>query len=88
MKSMSEIEWIPVVIRPTTDEEKEEFGSGCDWYMDFKRPDEDEQMILVTLTNGNVTIDYYDADWGGLENFDWEDVKAWAEMPKGYGCEN
>jgi hypothetical protein len=43
------------------------------------------QEVLVTLDSGAVTTDYYDEDWLELERYDWADVRAWAEMPKGYG---
>lgn len=85
MKSMSEIEWIPVVIRPATDEEKEMYGVGCKTFLDFRLPEYDMQEVLVTLDSGTVTTDYYDEDWKELERYDWGDVRAWAEMPKGYG---
>lgn len=88
MKSMSEIEWIPVVIRPATDEEKEMYGVGCKTFLDFRLPEYDMQEVLVTLDSGVVTTDYYDEDWKELERYDWADVRAWAEMPKGYECEN
>ena len=85
---MSEIEWIPVVIRPATDEEKEMYGSGCKTFLDFRLPEYDMQEVLVTLDSGAVTTDIYDDDWKMLECYNWADVRAWAEMPKGYGCEN
>lgn len=88
MKSMSEIEWIPVVIRPATDEEKEMYGDRCKTILDFRLPEYDMQEVLVTLDSGAVTTDYYDEDWQELECYDWADVRAWAKMPKGYGCEN
>ena len=85
MKRMSEIEWIPVVIRPATDEEKEMYGATCARILDFRLPEYDEQEVLVTLKNGVVTTDYYYAEWIGLGCYDWDVVRAWAELPKGYG---
>lgn len=85
---MSEIEWIPVVIRPATDEEKDVYGASCETILDFTLPEYDLQEVLITLKNGTVTIDYYDEDWLELECHAWDDVRAWAEMPKGYGCED
>ena len=86
MKTINEIEWIPVVIRPATDEEKEMYGDKCKTILDFRFPEYDKQEVLVTLKNGVVTTDYYDEDWQELELHDWTNVRAWAEMPKGY-CE-
>jgi len=88
MKSVSEVEWIPVVIRLATDEEKEMYGIRCKSFLDFRLPERDMQEVLVTLDSGAVTTDIYDNDWQILECYDWADVRAWAEMPKGYGYEN
>ncbi len=85
---MSEIKWIPVVIRPITDEEKEIYGDKYKTILDFKLPEYDLQEVLITLDSGAVTTDYYDEDWQELERYDWADVRAWAEMPKGYGYED
>lgn len=85
MKTINEIEWIPVVIRPATDEEKEMYGDKCETILDFVLPEYDIQEVLVTLDSGAVTTDYYDEDWKELERYEWADVRAWAEMPKGYG---
>lgn len=82
---MDEIKWIPVVIRPITDEEKEIYGDKYKMILDFRFPEYDLQEVLVTLDSGVVTTDYYDEDWQELECYDWTDVRAWAEMPKGYG---
>jgi len=85
---MNEIKWIPVVIRPVTDEEKEMYSVGCVRILDFRLPERDEQEVLVTLKNGVVTADYYEEVCYSLGCYDWDIVKAWAEMPKGYGCED
>lgn len=82
---MDEIKWIPVVIRPITDEEKEVYGDKYKTILDFKLPEYNEQEVLVTLRNGVVTTDYYYEEWFGLGCYDWGIVRAWAEMPKGYG---
>ena len=82
---MSEIEWIPVIIRPATDEEKEVYGASCETVLDFRLPEYDLQEVLITLKDGTVTTDYYDEDWLELECHTWDDLRAWAEMPKGYG---
>lgn len=82
---MDEIKWIPVVIRPATDEEKEIYGDKYKNILDFKLPEYDLQQVLITLDSGVVTTDYYDEDWLELERYDWADVRAWAEIPKGYG---
>lgn len=83
--NIDEIKWIPVIIRPATDEEKEMYGAKCKTILDFRLPEYDMQEVLVTLDSGAVTTDIYDENWLQLECYDWADVKAWAEMPKGYG---
>jgi hypothetical protein len=61
------------------------YGDRYKTILDFKLPEHDLQQVLITLDSGAVTTDYYDEDWLELERYDWADVRAWAEMPKGYG---
>ena len=47
---------------------------------------EDGQTVLVSTIYEGVTVDmfYEDQDGGFFEDWDWSQVKAWAEMPEPY----
>ena len=78
-------QWIPVKVRPTTEED------GIDmqeypWYLDFPLPDDDERILVsrngYVDTDENQTFDgisYYLDGWG-----DWADVEAWMPLPEPY----
>lgn len=81
------IKWHEVVKRPLTDKEKEEYSGiyVCipEYMLDCPLPDDGQEILIVTKC-GDVDIDIccYD-DIYTLENRgDWDDVIAWAEMPK------
>lgn len=88
-------EWIPIKMRPGTDEEYEEFSQ----YGDCPREDfrvfecqlpEDDQEVLVTTRWGDVCIDTWhrDVDCCYFENnSDDDDVIAWMPKPEGYKSE-
>ena len=38
--------------------------------------------VLVALKNGEVSVDLYDADSGVFDNYDFENIVAWAYFPK------
>lgn len=85
-------DWIPIKMRPGTDEEYEEFSQ----YGDCPREDfrvfecqlpEDDQEVLVTTRWGDVCIDIWhrDVDCCYFENnSDDGDVIAWMPKPEGY----
>lgn len=85
-------EWIPIKMRPGTDEEYEKFSQ----YGDCPREDfrvfecplpDDEQKVLVTTQWGNVCTDvwYRDVDCCYFEdNSDDDDVIAWMPLPEAY----
>lgn len=85
-------EWIPIKMRPGTDEEYEEFSQ----YGECPREDfrvfecqlpEDDQEVLVTTRWGDVCIDIWhrDVDCCYFENnSDDGDVIAWMPKPEGY----
>ena len=87
--AQTEQRWIPFILRPATDEEKEE-NSGLDYYLDGKLP-EDGQKILITVRvpgHKEVQVDefYSDADGSyldGLYEIGTEAV-AWMPMPEPY----
>lgn len=81
-----ESKWIPVVMRESTSEEREELK--VEMMCDFPLPG-DEQEILIS-SNGRVFIDTccwdgYDTWLGGSGA--WTDVDAWRPLPKAYGGE-
>ena len=47
---------------------------------------EDGQAVLVSTIFEGVTVDFFceDQDGGFFEDWDWSEVKAWAEMPEPY----
>ena len=77
-----EIKWITVNIRPATDEEKEMY----EWdKIILNAVPEDGEEVLLTISDGCVIVDTYLGDWNTFEYHDWEEIRAWAEKPKGYG---
>lgn len=88
-------EWIPIKMRPGTDEEYEEFSL----YGECPREDfrvfecqlpDDDQEVLVTTRWGDVCIDIWhrDVDCCYFENnSDDGDVIAWMPKPEGYKSE-
>ena len=85
-------EWIPVKMRPGTDEEYEEFSL----YGDCPREDfrvfecplpDDGQKVLVTTRWGDICVDVWhrDVDCCYFEdNCDDDDVIAWMPLPESY----
>ena len=85
-------EWIPIKLRPGTDEEYEEFCK----YGDCPREDfrvfecplpDDDQEVLVTTRWGHVCIDIWhrDVDCCYFETYcDDDDVIAWMPLPESY----
>ena len=88
-------DWIPIKMRPGTDEEYEEFSLYDDCpredfrVFDCPTPD-DDQEVLVTTRWGNVCIDTWrrDEDCCYFEdNCDDDDVIAWMPKPAAYKSE-
>ena len=88
-------EWVPIKLRPMTEEEVKEQEEKWGWTLDDNEkfmfdcplPDEGKE-ILVSKKWGFVSIDtcVYDPDYGyGLEeNGDWDGVTAWMPLPEPY----
>lgn len=77
------ITWHEVKTRPLTDKEKEEYAEVEPEYMlDCPLPDDGEEILVAT--KHGVEVDVCGIDEGYyLENRgDWEDVLAWAPMPR------
>lgn len=87
-------EWIPVKIRPLTDEEREELSKEFDeWEMpdgkfDCRMPEHGQRILITTKWSDDVDIDVcdIDPDYGiGLEERgDWDGVLAWMPVPEPY----
>ena len=85
-------EWIPIKMRPGTDEEYEEFSL----YGDCPREDfrvfecplpDDEQKVLVTTRWGDICTDIWHRDIDCCyfeDNCDDDDVVAWMPLPEPY----
>ena len=87
--------WIPIKMRPGTDEEYEEFSLYGDCpredfrVFDCPLPD-DDQEVLVTTRWGNVCIDTWHGDEDCCyfeDNCDDDDVIAWMPIPAAYKSE-
>lgn len=85
------ITWHKVKTRPLTKEEKreciEQFGYEFSYMFDCEMPDDGDEILIVTKSGVDTDVcgieeGYY------LEGYnDWENVIAWAEMPKYKGGE-
>lgn len=81
------IKWHEITTRPPTEEEKEEFLEryDCDpaYMFDCEMPDDGQEILVATKWGTDADICAID-DYGyGLERCgDWDNVLAWADMPK------
>lgn len=79
--------WHEVIKRPPTEEEKEEylevFDCEPEYTLDCVLPDDGQEILTVTKWGVDTDICGIDEEGYYLENRgDWDDVIAWAEMPK------
>jgi len=83
--------WIPLTIRPMTDEEREYYRewSDVEGAMIFNCPlPEDGQEVLVSY-GGYVCVDTFCKDDGCyFEGVDIDDVDAWMPLPEPYKAES
>lgn len=85
-------DWIPIKMRPCTDEEYEEFGkySDCpreDFLIFTNHMPDDNQEVLITTRSGDVCLDIWHREAEGSffeDHDDLEDVIAWMPKPKEY----
>lgn len=77
----TQIEWIPIKVREMTDEEKESYGTEHGLMWDCPVPDYNEE-VLITLINGSIDITPFYDDY--FEDYEWEDLSAWARLPEPY----
>ena len=84
MEKVKKFQWIPVKVRPTTEED------GIDmrkfpWFLDFPLPEHGERILVSR--NGYVDIDKNVINEGDcyLDSWDdWADVEAWMPLPEPY----
>ena len=81
--------WIPVKVRPLTDEEKKLYEE-YEFMYDCKLPD-DEQQVLITTKHGNVEVTTFCNEIASAERLmeveqyeDADDIVAWMPLPKPY----
>lgn len=86
-----QIVWHEVITRALTDEEKAEFVErGCEpplYMLDGSMPEDWQEILIVTKYGVENDTNYIDCDeCGNLfyldRHGDWDDVLAWAEIPK------
>lgn len=86
--------WIPVKIRPCTDEEYKDFQEtygaipreDC-YFFDCLMPDDGQEILTCSKHGGYIRLDcaVNDPDYGWeLENDDWDDIAAWMPLPEPY----
>lgn len=82
----AKIEWIEIKFREPTEEERQEsediYGVNCDKVFDCLLPEDGEEVLLATSYGTTVIDTFYRDDGCYFENYDAEDIKAWAELPK------
>lgn len=73
--------WYEIKIIPATDKEKERYG----WVYTFDCPMPDDGKTILIKTKQGIEVDTFfeDGECYLDSGKDWEDVLAWAEMPKG-----
>lgn len=80
------ITWYKVKTRPLTEEEKreyiEQFGYEFNYVFDCKMPDDGDEILIVTKYGVDTDVCGIDEGYFLENHGDWEDVIAWAAMPK------
>lgn len=78
--------WHEVIKRPPTEEEKEEdleaFGCVPEYILDCVLPDDGQEILVVTKYGVDTDVCGIDEGYYLENSGDWDDVMAWAEMPK------
>lgn len=85
------IEWIEVKITNPTEEEieawaKKESDISLCYMMECPMPDDGEEILIQTKYGISTDVCGYDYGYYLESDTDWEDVIAWARMPKGIGA--
>lgn len=80
------IRWHEVTKRPPTEEEKEEYLKEYDYIpeyiLDCVLPDDEQEILVVTKYGVDTDVCGIDEDYYLESGRSWDDVIAWAEMPK------
>ena len=78
--------WHEISVRPPTEEEIEEYKETGDYeicYMiDGIMPDDGQEILIVTKWGVDTDVCGIDEGYYLENRGDWDDVIAWAEMPK------
>ena len=74
--------WHEVIKRPPTEEEKEAFDCEPEYILDCVMPDDEQEILIVTKWGVDTDICGIDEGYYLENRGDWDDVIAWAEMPK------
>lgn len=85
--AQSEQRWIPFVLRPATDEDKEVFPD-LDYFLDGKLPEDGQKILITVRLNGHEEVQadefYSDADGSYLDS-QYEigtEAVAWMAFPE------
>lgn len=77
------ITWHEVKTRPLTDKEKEEYAEFEPEYMlNCPLPDDGEEILVATKYGVDVDVCGIDGGYYLKNRGDWEDVLAWAPIPR------
>ena len=80
------IRWHEVIKRPPTKEEKEEYLEVWDcepeYILDCEMPDDEQEILIVTKYGVDTDVCGIDEGYYLENRGDWDDVIAWAEIPK------
>lgn len=84
------IVWHEVTARALTDEEKAKFAEWCEpplYMIDGSMPEDGQEILIATKYGVEFDTNYIDCDAVGNLFYldgrgDWDEVLAWAEMPK------
>lgn len=91
MDYIEKIVWHEVTTRPPTEEENEDYkriwGNDLCFVFDCTMPEDGQEILVKTKYGVDTDICCIDEGTYLEERGDWEDVLAWAEMPKGKGDE-
>lgn len=84
--------WHEVITRPFTDEEREYFkeiyAEDLEYIFDCEMPDNEQDILTVSYYGVNIdTCVIDDYGYGFESGASWDDILAWAELPKYKGGE-
>ena len=78
--------WHEVTKRPPTGEEKEEYLEVWDcepeYIFDCEMPDDEQEILIVTKWGVDTDVCGIDEEYYLESGRSWDDVIAWAEIPK------